>query len=222
MNGIVGLKPSLGLLSATGVVPACRTLDTISVFAVTVADAAEATAVAQGYDAADFLSRTLPAAGIAPMPPKFVVGVPKPDQRAFFGDAKSQKAYEADLVSLAALGATVREIDFEPFSRRRPPALRGPMGGRALSRNPRHHRGSCRRFCIRSRARSSAARPGLPPSTPSTRPTGSPSMRRQVAADPRRTRLPRRADGSRASTPSRRSRPTRSRSTPTSAPIPIS
>ncbi|MFZ2102524.1 MAG: amidase family protein, partial [Oricola sp.] len=85
------------------------------VFAMTVADAAEATAVAQGYDADDFLSRTLPAAGVAPMPPKIVVGVPKPDQRAFFGDAKSQKAYEADLVSLAALGATVREIDFEPF-----------------------------------------------------------------------------------------------------------
>ena len=46
LNGIVGLKPSLGALSATGVVPACRTLDTISIFALDVADAFAAFAVA--------------------------------------------------------------------------------------------------------------------------------------------------------------------------------
>ncbi|WP_425419732.1 allophanate hydrolase [Oricola indica] len=115
MNGIVGLKPSVGLLSATGMVPACRTLDTISVFAATVADAAEATAVAQAYDAADFMSRDLPPAGVAPMPPHITVGVPLPGQRQFFGDAMAQAAYEADLDSLAALGATIREIDFEPL-----------------------------------------------------------------------------------------------------------
>ncbi|MCI5076153.1 allophanate hydrolase [Oricola sp.] len=115
MNGIVGLKPSVGLLSATGMVPACRTLDTISVFAPTVADAAEATAVAQGYDAADFMSRTLPSAGVLPLPPHFTVGVPLPEQRQFFGDAKSQAAFEADLETLAGLGAIIREIDFEPL-----------------------------------------------------------------------------------------------------------
>ncbi|PLX36350.1 MAG: allophanate hydrolase [Hyphomicrobiales bacterium] len=115
LNGIVWLKPSLGLLSASGMVPACRSLDTISVFAATVGDAAEATAVAQGYDVSDFLSRTLPAAGIAPAPPSFVVGVPRKDQRRFFGDAKSEAAYEADLATLESLGATLREIDFAPF-----------------------------------------------------------------------------------------------------------
>lgn len=115
MNGIVGLKPSVGLLSATGMVPACRTLDTISVFAPTVADAAEATAVAQGYDAADFMSRELPLAGVSPLPPHFTVGVPLPEQRQFFGDAASKAAYEADLETLASLGATIREMDFEPL-----------------------------------------------------------------------------------------------------------
>lgn len=115
LNGIVGLKPSVGLLSATGMVPACRTLDTISIFAVTVADAAEAAAVAQAYDASDFMSRALPLAGVSPMPPQITVGVPLPDQRQFFGDGKSQKAYEADLETLAGLGATIREIDFEPL-----------------------------------------------------------------------------------------------------------
>ncbi len=115
MNGIVGLKPSLGMLSATGMVPACRTLDTISIFAASVNDAAEAAAAAQGYDAADFLSRELPAAGVAALPPHFTVGVPLPGQRQFFGDVKSQAAFEKDLETLATLGAIIREIDFEPL-----------------------------------------------------------------------------------------------------------
>lgn len=115
LNGITGLKPSLGLLSATGMVPACRTLDTISIFAADVAGAAEATAAAQGFDAADFLSRELPAAGLAPVPPQFTVGVPRKDQRQFFGDAQAEAAYEADLQRLAGFGATITEIDFGPF-----------------------------------------------------------------------------------------------------------
>jgi allophanate hydrolase len=115
LNGIVGLKPSLGLLSATGMVPACRTLDTISVFAPTVADAATVASVAQGYDAADFLSRRLPGAGLTPVQPRFTVGVPRKDQRPFFGDEEARRAYEADLEMLASLGASIREIDFEPF-----------------------------------------------------------------------------------------------------------
>lgn len=115
LNGIVGLKPSLGMLSATGVMPACRTLDTISVFAANAADAAAAAAVAQGYDPADFLSRELPAAGLAPLPPNFRVGVPKKADRLFFGDALAEKAYESDLAKLAELGAEVIEIDFQPF-----------------------------------------------------------------------------------------------------------
>src|ERR1700690_2579235 len=61
LNGIVGLKPSLGALSASGVVPACRTLDTISVFAPTVGDAFAVYRIAAGYDAADAYSRPYPA-----------------------------------------------------------------------------------------------------------------------------------------------------------------
>ncbi|HSO48362.1 MAG TPA: amidase family protein, partial [Rhizobiaceae bacterium] len=85
LNGIVGLKPSLGLLSATGVVPACRTLDTISVFAANAADAAQVAAVAAGFDAADFMSRSLPPAGIAAVPPVLRIGVPRQADRQFFG-----------------------------------------------------------------------------------------------------------------------------------------
>jgi allophanate hydrolase len=115
LNGICGLKPSLGLLSATGVVPACRTLDTISIFAADAGDAAAVAAVAQGYDASDFLSRNLPAAGVEALPPRFKVGIPKKAQLQFFGDAKAEAAFASDLAKLEKLGAVISEIDFEPF-----------------------------------------------------------------------------------------------------------
>jgi len=115
MNGIVGLKPSLGLLSSTGMVPACRTLDTISVFARDVAMAVKVTAAASGYDAADAYSRALPTPALGALPPTFRVGVPKPEQRKFFGDAQAEAAFAADVARLTTLGATIVELDFEPL-----------------------------------------------------------------------------------------------------------
>ena len=115
LNGIVGIKPSLGLLSATGAVPACRTLDTISIFALDVADAFAAFEVAAGYDDADAYSRNLPAPRLAAPPPKLRVGVPKPGQRVFCGDAVGEAAYVADIAKLEKLGATLVEFDIEPF-----------------------------------------------------------------------------------------------------------
>lgn len=115
MNGIVGLKPSLGLLSATGVVPACRTLDTISIFARDVATAVAATAAASGYDDVDAYSRALPAPTLGATPKSFRVGVPKVEQRLFFGDVAARAAYEADIARLESLGGKVVELDFEPL-----------------------------------------------------------------------------------------------------------
>jgi len=115
LNGIVGLKPSLGFLSATGVVPACRTLDTISIFALDVADAFAAFEVAAGYDDADAYSRPLSAPRLAAPPPKLRVGVPKPSQRLFLGDSAGEAAYAADIAKLERLGATLVEFDLEPF-----------------------------------------------------------------------------------------------------------
>jgi allophanate hydrolase len=115
MNGIVGLKPTLGLFSATGVVPACRTLDTISVFAADVALAFAVTQVASGYDPADAYSRPLPAPALSGLPPMLRIGVPKVDQRKFFGDTAAEEAFAADLERLSTLGATIKEIDFEPL-----------------------------------------------------------------------------------------------------------
>jgi allophanate hydrolase len=115
LNGIVGLKPTLGALSMTGVAPACRTLDTVSIFALDVADAFYAYRISAGYDVADPWSRALAAPALSVAPRRFRVGVPPAGQRKFFGDAEAQAAFERDIAGLAALGATIVEFDIEPF-----------------------------------------------------------------------------------------------------------
>jgi allophanate hydrolase len=115
-NNIVGLKPSLGLVSTTGVVPACRSLDCVSVFALTVDDAMTALDVIGAPDAADPFSRTRPLHAVGPMPEGLRLGVPRLDQRLFFGDNIFAAAYDAALARFAGLGAKIVEIDLEPFS----------------------------------------------------------------------------------------------------------
>jgi allophanate hydrolase len=116
LNGIVGLKPSLGALSTMGVVPACRTLDTVSIFALNVADAFAAFQAAAGYDTHDAYSRPFPAAVLSATPAGLRVGAPRTDQREFFGDAEAAEAFKHDLGQLEALGARVIEFDFAPFA----------------------------------------------------------------------------------------------------------
>jgi allophanate hydrolase len=116
LNGIVGLKPSLGALSTTGVVPACRTLDTVSIFALDVGDAFAVFQAAAGYDVHDAYSRSFAAAVFSGAPKSFRVGAPRTDQREFFGDAAAAEAFKRDLSQLEALGARVIEFDFAPFA----------------------------------------------------------------------------------------------------------
>jgi allophanate hydrolase len=114
-GNIVGLKPSRGVVSNSGVVPACRTLDCVSVFALTVDDAMAMLAVIAAPDAADNGARPRPPRGVGPMPEGLRLGVPLPGQRLFFGDRMSEALYEASLAQFAALGAKIIEIDIEPF-----------------------------------------------------------------------------------------------------------
>jgi allophanate hydrolase len=114
-SNIVGLKPSRGLVSTAGLVPACRTLDCVSVVALTVDDAVEMLNVMAAPDPADihFRPRAVYAAG--PMPNGLKLGVPLAGQRLFFGDRASEAAYEAALARFSGLGAEIIEIDIEPF-----------------------------------------------------------------------------------------------------------
>ena len=112
---IVGLKPSLGLVSTAGLVPACRTLDCVSVFALTTDDAFAALAVLAGPDTADPYSRSRPPGRLGAMPNGIRLGVPLPGQRLFFGDRNAATAYETAVARFAKLGAAIIEIDMEPF-----------------------------------------------------------------------------------------------------------
>jgi allophanate hydrolase len=115
-NGIAGLKPSLGALSTSGVVPACRTLDTISIFARDVGDAFRVYQEACAFDEHDAYSRSFPAPAFSSFPSGFRLGVPRADQRQFFDDANSSEAFSRDVQLIESLGARIVEFDFEPFA----------------------------------------------------------------------------------------------------------
>ena len=114
-NNIVGLKPSLGLISTFGVVPACRTLDCVSVFTLTVDDAWTALAAMAAPDSADAYSRTRPLGVPGAMPPHVRLGAPLGGQRLFFGDRQFEVGYSLALERMARLGCEIVDIDIEPF-----------------------------------------------------------------------------------------------------------
>ena len=114
-NHLIGLKPSKGRWSTQGLVPACRSLDCISVFAADLAGAGLVDQILTAFDAEDAYSRrgpavtpTLPEAGLR-------FGVPRPDQRQFLGDDESAALYEAAITRMTAAGATAVEIDISPL-----------------------------------------------------------------------------------------------------------
>ncbi len=106
---LVGLKPGKGRWSGRGLVPACRTLDCITVFAGLVDDALLVDQVVAGFDAEDAFSR--PLADVARRARR--IGVPRADQRNWFGDIESGFLYET---ALAGLDAEIVEIDMTPLS----------------------------------------------------------------------------------------------------------
>jgi allophanate hydrolase len=113
-NNLVGLKPTRGLLSTRGVVPACRTLDCVSIFTRSIADAAEVLSVAAAYDPEDPYSRAAtPAVIDESWPPR--IGVPQADQLEFFGNSDTSKLYADAVARWQSLGAKIIEIDYAPF-----------------------------------------------------------------------------------------------------------
>jgi allophanate hydrolase len=115
-NNIVGLKPTRGIVPTTGLVPNCRTLDCVSVFALTCEDAFAVLTLMRG-PADDPFDREGDLQDIEPQVGKRVrYGVVRDNQREFFGDRHADDRYTEGIERLGASGGTVVEIDFAVFA----------------------------------------------------------------------------------------------------------
>lgn len=115
-NNLVGLKPTCGLFSAAGVVPACRSLDTISIFARHVDDVHRVFSVAIGFDDSDAYSRPAQPYGFDfGRATTFSFAVPQATQMQFFGDLDAENLFHVAVGKLEQLGGRKVEIDFAPF-----------------------------------------------------------------------------------------------------------
>lgn len=145
-NNVVGLKPSRGLLSLSGVVPACRSFDCVTVFATTVEEAARAADIARGYDAQDPFSR--PEADSfrfmpGPPAPRFRFAVPDQATLEFQGDERARATFAAAVAALERLGGEWIPLDLTPFFEAGSQLYEGPFvaerltaGGRIVTEHP--------------------------------------------------------------------------------------
>jgi allophanate hydrolase len=113
LNNIVGWKPTRERIATTGVVPACRSLDCVSIFALTVADAARVFAVASTTGVATDLRACAPDRPFLRGP--FTLAVPRSEQLEFFGDDDNEALFACGIARLETLGATTHAIDFAPW-----------------------------------------------------------------------------------------------------------
>ena len=115
-NNLVGHKPTCGVLSASGTVPACRSLDTISIFALTAEDAQRVLALAAGADAQDPFSRPAQPYGFDfGAAASFRFGVPRKQDLQFFGNREAERLFGDAVRQLEALGGERVEIELAPF-----------------------------------------------------------------------------------------------------------
>ncbi|WP_194821801.1 allophanate hydrolase [Micromonospora sp. S-DT3-3-22] len=116
LNGIVGLKPTRGLLSTAGVVPACRSLDCVSVFTTEVAGAVDVLHAARGVSPADPWGRALPARrASADVPATLRLGVPRPADLDFFGDDGQADRFAVGVRRLSALVAAALPVPLDDY-----------------------------------------------------------------------------------------------------------
>ena len=142
-NNIVGLKPTRGLLSTSGVVPACRTLDCVSIFARSCGDAELVLSVAAGEDVSDPLSRAAPKSVASIGGGALRCGVPAAGQLEFFGNAEAAGLFQRGVERAREMGAVMVEIDYSPFARTAALLYEGPWvverlqaAGRLFRENP--------------------------------------------------------------------------------------
>jgi allophanate hydrolase len=114
-NNLVGIKPTRGLLSTRGVIPACRSLDCVSIFALTSDDAHSVLRVAAQFDDQDPYARRSPEGACTFSDTSFRFGVPREDQLVFFGNSEAAGLFGCAVGRLSAMGGEAVELDFEPF-----------------------------------------------------------------------------------------------------------
>lgn len=124
-NNLVGLKPTRGRVSTRGVVPACRSLDCVSVFSLNSADAMRVFDVIDRFDEHDSFARTDREVNKV-FEQSLSIGVPREQQLEFFGNEAYRTCFREYIARLQQLGFQTREIDFEPFVRAAAMLYQGP------------------------------------------------------------------------------------------------
>ena len=141
-NNIVGLKPTLGLLSRTDMTNACLTLDTVSIFALTAPDALAVLNTCTGRDPGDAYGRPSPDVPLPVYhkPEPFNFAVPQMDQWEFFGNEEAAVLYEEAIKELMRMGGEQIPIDYSPFLETNDLMFNGPwLAERLVSVGPFIH-----------------------------------------------------------------------------------
>lgn len=143
LNNLIGLKPSRGLLSTRGVVPACRSLDCVSILALTCADARMVVQTAKGFDPLSFSARReADSLELTPSTPlRLRYGAPAKNDLRFFGDAEAEQLFDEAVQRLWQLGDVI-EIDFAPFRDTADLLYNGPWVAERLAAIQRFYRGN--------------------------------------------------------------------------------
>lgn len=117
-NNLVGVKPTRGMLSTSGVVPACKSLDCVSIFALNHSDARYILAIAAAEDIEDDYSRSAPWCGNGKadrLPENWTFGVPENSELDFFGNEDFRKAFDKAVSIFEKAGGKKVSISFSPF-----------------------------------------------------------------------------------------------------------
>ena len=114
-NNVIGMKPTKGLLSTSGLVPACRSLDCVSIFALCSDDARDVLAVAKSFDATDPFSRHEALATFPRQVKGTRFGVPRREDLQFFGNREGERLFDSTLERIVGLGGALVEVDLRPF-----------------------------------------------------------------------------------------------------------
>ena len=135
-NNLIGTKPSRGLISTFGIVPACRSLDCVALFTRDLATAKRVMDVCEGFDANDIYSRPrseITTAYPVPRVSEPRIGVPAPDDLEFFGDAEAQSLFQAAHHKLLSLGGKATSVDYGPFNETAQLLYEGPWVAERLA-----------------------------------------------------------------------------------------